>query len=65
MWLDQISSQLALKLWYSEVFYEIMLDNLRDTEIDKEVKQECELVNEGRVEKHKEEKKCTPSDEEI
>lgn len=61
----QISSQLALKLRSSGEFYENMLYSPKDVEIEREVKQECELIDEGRVETKKEEEKCAPSDEEI
>lgn len=65
MQLGQVSSHLALKLIPSEDFYENMLDSTRDAEIEREFKQECEVVVEGGVEKEKEEEKCTPSDKEI
>lgn len=65
MQLGQVSSQLILKLRSSGGFYENMLDSPGDVEIEREVKQECETVDKGGVEKRKKKKKCTPSDKEI
>lgn len=39
-----------------------MLDSSRNDEVEREVKDEWELVYEGGVEKEKEEEKCMPSD---
>ena len=64
MQLGQVSSQLTSKLRSSGDFYENMLDSPGDAEIKREVKQECQVVDEGGVEKQKEEEKCTPSDKE-
>lgn len=47
MQLNQISSQLALKLKSSGDFYKNMLDSPRDAEIEREVKHECEVFGEG------------------
>lgn len=42
-----------------------MLGSPRDVEVEREVKHECEVVDEGGVENEKEGEKCTPSDKEI
>lgn len=50
MQLGQISSQLALKLRSSGDFYENLFDSPRDAEFERQVKQECEVFDEGEVE---------------
>ncbi|XP_050875779.1 uncharacterized protein LOC127079442 [Lathyrus oleraceus] len=65
MQLGLVSSQLALKLSSSGEFDGKVLDIPEDKEIEREFQQECEVVDEGRIEKKKEEEKCTPFDKEI
>lgn len=65
MQLGLVSSQLALKLSSSGEFDGKILDSLGDKENQREFKQECKVVDEGGIEKEKEEEKCTPSDKEI
>ena len=65
MQLGLISSQVALKLRSSGNFNENNLDTPRDKEIGQKFKQECRVVDEGRVEKEKEEEKCTMPHKEI
>lgn len=48
--LGQISSKLILKLRSGGDFYEKMLDSPKEEEIEIEVKQECEIFDEGGVE---------------
>lgn len=60
-----VSNQLALKLSSSGSSMKKNLDSPRDKEIKREFKQEYEVVDEGGIEKEKEEEKCKPSDKEI
>ncbi|CAL5202776.1 unnamed protein product [Lathyrus oleraceus] len=63
--LGLVSSQLSLKLSSIIEFDGKILDSPRDKEIEREFKQECEIIDEGGIEKENEKEKCTPSDKEI
>lgn len=60
-----VSSQLYLKFNSSGEFDRKILDSPKDMEIEIEFKQEYEIVDEGGIEKDKEEERCTPFDKEI
>lgn len=65
MQLGLVFSQLALQLSSSGEFDGKVLDSPRDKEIEREFKKKCEVVDEGGIEKEKEEGKCTLFDKEI